>query len=82
MATDSFGFLAGTDRQLQEQALARLRKQLWSRERCEDLRAIGLMLPDAEAEVVSEAADLLLLARQAHRGGRLEVRGSRHWGSK
>ena len=70
------------DERLQEQAMARLRKSLWSRERCEDLRGIGLMLPDAEAEIVSAAADLLLLARQAHRGGRLEVRGSRHWESE
>lgn len=70
------------DEYLQEQALARLRKGLWSRERCEDLRAIGLMLSDDEAQVVSDAADLLLLARQAMRGGKLEVRGSRHWRSR
>ena len=70
------------DAQIQAETLARVRKNLWSRERCEDLRAIGLMLPDSEAQVVSDAADLLLLARQAMRGGKLEVRGSRHWRSE
>lgn len=72
-----------TNEQLQAEALARLRKRLWSRERCEELRSVSLMLPDGdEARMVYEAADLLQLARQAVRGGRLEVRGSRHWESE
>jgi len=64
-----------------EQAMAYVRKNAWSRERCEELRAISLMWSaDEEAAViVNEAAEFMLKVRQAHRGGRLNVRGSRHW---
>jgi len=63
-----------------EQAMAYVRKNAWSRERCEELRAIGLMQNDDEAAVmVMQAAEFMLKVRQAHRGGRLNVRGSRHW---
>ena len=62
-----------------EQALARVRKRAWSREKCEELRAVGLMLDGDDSELVMDAAELLLEVRQAMRGGRLNVRGSRHW---
>ena len=58
-------------------ATQQLSKQVHSREWCEELRAIGI---EHNEPMVEHAADLLLLARQAMRGGRLNVRGSRHWG--
>ena len=67
----------------QEQDRAWVRKNAWSRERCEDLRAIGLLLStlnEDAAQVVQEAADFMLMVRRAERGGRLNVQGSkRHW---
>ena len=66
--------------QAQEQALARVRKNAFSREKCENLRAIGLMQDDLVAmTLIQEAVELLLDVRQAMRGGRRNVRGSRHW---
>lgn len=69
----------------QDQALARAKKNAFSREKCEELRAIGMSLtvddqPDeAAAALVEEAVELLLDVRQGFRGGRRNVRGSRHW---
>ena len=64
----------------QEQAMAYVRKNVWSRERIEELRAIAHMQVDADdGQLIMDAAFLLLTTRQALRGGRLEVRGSRHW---
>ena len=66
--------------QRQEQAMARVRKRAFSREKCENLRAVGLMLDNSDdSELVMQAAELLLDVRQAMRGGKLNVRGSRHW---
>ena len=69
------------DRVQQQQRMARVKKNAWSRERCEELFAIANMQDDFEsAEIVAEAAQFLLEVRQAFRGGRLNVRGSaRHW---
>ena len=64
----------------QEMAMSRVRKRAFSREKCEELRAIGLMQDDEDDMLmVTEAAELLLDVRQAVRGGRRMVRGSRHW---
>lgn len=64
----------------QIQAMARAKKRAFSRERCEELRAIGLTLKDqADTDLVEEAVELLLDVRQGFRGGRRMVRGSRHW---
>lgn len=60
----------------QDVAMRQLRKRVRSREWCEELRAIGAQYDEP---MVEEAAELLLLARQAMRGGRLNVRGGRHW---
>ena len=65
----------------QAQAMQRVKKRAFSRERCEELRAVGLVL-DAmgyNPDICEEAAELLLDLRQAVRGGRRTIRGSRHW---
>ena len=73
-------------KQIQEASLAWCRKNAWSRERCEDMRAISLMMEADEdhfseeaVAIIEAAAEYMLRARQAFRGGRLNVRGSRHW---
>jgi len=68
----------GTDQQQQE-AMNRIRKRAFSREVCEDVRRIGLSLEGDDEALLVSVADFLLDARQALRGGRREVRGSRHW---
>jgi len=66
--------------QAQEQAMARVRKRAFSREKCEELRAVGMTLKDQpDIDLVDEAVELLLDLRQGVRGGRRMVRGSRHW---
>ena len=63
-----------------QDALKRVRKNAFSRERCEELRAVGLTLKDqADTDLVDDAVELLLDVRQGVRGGRRNVRGSRHW---
>lgn len=74
-----------SDTQRMTMAQAKVAKRAFSREKCEELRAIGMSLdesdqPDeAAAALVEEAVELLLDVRQAVRGGRRNIRGSRHW---
>lgn len=65
----------------QWQALRGIKKRLISRENAEQLRRIAVFLgTDTEdGALVEQAADLLLDMRQALRGGRRNVRASRHW---
>jgi len=67
--------------QSQEQAMARARKNAFSRERCEELRSVGLVLEALgyNPDIIEDATELLLDLRQGVRGGRRHVRGSRHW---
>ena len=69
------------DRAQQQQRMAWVRKNAWSRERIEDLRALGLTHLDGdELNELEDACEFMLRVRQAVRGGRLHVRGSaRHW---
>lgn len=60
-------------------ALNRLRKNVPSRERAEEVRRIGLSLDGDDARLLEEVAEFLLDARQTLRGGRREVHGGRHW---
>ena len=54
--------------------------RLPSRERADDLHRMAMTVPDpVDAATLHDVADLLLDLRQAHRGGRRDVRGSRHW---
>lgn len=64
---------------MDQQQEGRLRNLAFSRERCEELRACGLMLDGDNETLVNDAVEFMLLARQALRGGRLNVRGSRNW---
>ena len=68
----------------QEQAMAWVRKNAWSRERVEDFRAMGLAYLEGDAfNELEDACEFMLRVRQAVRGGRLHVRGSaRHWNDK
>jgi len=68
------------EEQAQREAMAKVKKRAFSRERCEELRAVGMTLKDqADTDLVDDAVELLLDLRQAVRGGRRNVRGSRHW---
>lgn len=61
-------------------ALRGVLNRLWSRDRLDDLHRVALTVPDPDdAALVAAAADMLLDIRHAHRGGRRDIRGSRHW---
>ena len=64
-----------------EDDIKRLRKTVPSREIAEDVRRIGLSLPDDSVDqaILFRVTEFLLDARQVLRGGKRDVRGSRHW---
>ena len=68
-----------TDRHTHD--LNRLRNTALSREDAEDVRRLALCMDGDDAALLDRAADFLLDARQVLRGGRKDVRGSRHWTS-
>ena len=54
--------------------------RLPSREKIDDLHRMALTLDDStDTDTLIALADLLQAIRQAHRGGRLNPRGSRFW---
>ena len=61
--------------------IKRLRKRVPRREIAEDVRRIGLSLPDDSDDqaILFRVAEFLLDARQVLHGGKRNVRGSRHW---
>lgn len=65
----------------QWQALRGVKKRAMSRENAEELHRIAVFLgTDTEdGALVAQAAELILDVRQALRGGRRNVRSSRHW---
>ena len=66
---------------IRPQDINRLRNRVPSREAAEDVRRLSLTLDGTDAALLDSVADFLLDARQALRGGRRDVRGSRHWES-
>lgn len=65
----------------QEQMLNRARKTAPSRDKAEAVRRIALFLEDDsdDQRLLMEVSEFLLDVRQALRGGRRSVGGSRHW---
>lgn len=60
--------------------LNRLRNTVPSRNVAEDMRRLGLGSDNpADLVLADRVADFLLDARQVLKGGRRNVRGSRHW---
>ena len=57
----------------------RLRNTVPSRDAAEDVRRISLALDGDDAALLDRVAEFLLDARQVLRGGKRNVRGSRHW---
>lgn len=67
-----------------EQLAGFLRKRTITREDCERMRALGIMLEaqgDEFGAKLQTIAERQLELRQAAHGGRLELRGNRHWDS-
>lgn len=67
-----------TDNPTQQQ-INRLRNTVPSREAAEDVRRLSLTMDGADAALLDRVAEFLLDARHALKGGRRDVRGSRHW---
>jgi len=66
---------------MQTQMLNRARKNTPSREKAEQVHRIALFLEDGSDDqmLLMEVSEFLLDVRQAFRGGRREIGGSRHW---
>lgn len=67
-----------------DQFLGFARKRTITREDCERLRALGIMLEaqgDDFGAKLQDIAERSLELRQAAHGGRLELRGTRHYDS-
>ena len=66
---------------MQTQMLNRARKNTPSREKAEAVHRIALFLEDDsdDQKLLFEVSEFLLDVRQAFRGGRREIGGSRHW---
>ena len=64
-----------------DDGMKRLRKLVPRREIAEDVRRIGMSLPDGSDDqaIQFRVAEFLLDARQILHGGKRNVRGSRHW---
>ena len=63
-----------------QDALRGALKRLPSRDRIDDMHRIAMTIPDPiDAVIIDTMADLLMDIRHAVRGGRRDIRGSRHW---
>jgi len=65
--------------QAQLQALNRLRKDALSREAVVEVQRMAMSLEGKEEALMWKVADFLLDVRQVLRGGKVNIRGGKHW---